>query len=320
MSIPIVRTISDLRKTVAEWRRQGLTVAVVPTMGALHEGHLSLVRAALGRADRVIVTLFVNPKQFNSQADLAGYPKTEQEDAAKLAPLGAHLLYAPHAAEMYPEGFATTVSVSGVSEGLCGAFRPGHFDGVATVVTKLFLQTGADLAFFGEKDFQQLHVVRRLVRDLDIPIEIVACPTVREADGLAMSSRNVRLSPEQRLAAPKLASVLFDAAERLSAGAPAEIVLAEARETLLAARYEQVEYLELRTDDDLSLYSGTNRPARLLAAAWLGGTRLIDNVKVLPQSATGAFSATTSAGQADDHPVFRDGSRQAGSGANRQPV
>jgi pantoate--beta-alanine ligase len=320
MSIPIVRTVSDLRKTVAEWRRQGLTVAVVPTMGALHEGHLSLVRAALGRADRVIVTLFVNPKQFNSQADLAAYPKTEQEDAAKLAPLGAHLLYAPHAAEMYPEGFATNVSVSGVSEGLCGAFRPGHFDGVATVVTKLFLQSGADLAFFGEKDFQQLHVVRRLVRDLDIPIEIVACPTVREADGLAMSSRNVRLSPEQRLAAPKLASILFDAAERLSAGAPAEIVLAEAREALLAACYDQVEYLELRTDDDLSAYSGANRPARLLAAAWLGSTRLIDNVKVLPQSAAGAFSATTGAVQADDHPVFREGPRQAGSGANGQPA
>lgn len=193
MSIPIIRTLADLRKTVAVWRHDGLRVAVVPTMGALHEGHLSLVRAALERADRVIVTLFVNPKQFNSPADLAAYPRTEHEDAAKLAPLGAHMLYAPDGAEMYPDGFATTVSVSGVSEGLCGAYRPGHFDGVATVVAKLFLQTGADLAFFGEKDFQQLHVVRRMARDLDIPIEIVACPTVREEDGLAMSSRNVRL-------------------------------------------------------------------------------------------------------------------------------
>ncbi|RWI62520.1 pantoate--beta-alanine ligase, partial [Mesorhizobium sp.] len=193
MSIPIIRTVADLRKTVAVWRQEGLRVAVVPTMGALHEGHLSLVRAALDRADRVIVTLFVNPKQFNSPDDLAAYPRTEHEDAAKLAPLGAHVLYAPHASEMYPDGFATTVSVSGVSDGLCGAFRAGHFDGVATVVAKLFLQTGADLAFFGEKDFQQLHVVRRMARDLDIPIEIVACPTVREEDGLAMSSRNVRL-------------------------------------------------------------------------------------------------------------------------------
>ncbi|SJM30175.1 pantothenate synthetase (fragment) [Mesorhizobium delmotii] len=208
MSIPIVRTVAELRKAVAEWRKQDLKVAVVPTMGALHEGHLSLVRAALDRADRVIVTLFVNPKQFNSAADLAAYPRTEHEDAAKLAPLGAHMLYAPFASEMYPEGFATTVSVAGVSEGLCGAYRPGHFDGVATVVAKLFLQTGADLAFFGEKDFQQLHVVRRIARDLDIPIEIVACPTVREEDSLAMSSRNVRLSASERQVAPRLAAIL----------------------------------------------------------------------------------------------------------------
>ena len=197
---------------VGQWRREGASVAVVPTMGALHEGHLSLVRTALEKADRVIVTLFVNPKQFNSAADLAAYPRTEKEDAAKLAPLGAHLLYAPDVAEIYPDGFATTISVDGVSDGMCGAFRPGHFDGVATVVAKLFLQTRADLAFFGEKDFQQLQVVRRMVRDLDIPITIVACPTVREADGLALSSRNVRLTPAERQAAPKLASVLFDAA------------------------------------------------------------------------------------------------------------
>ena len=164
-------------------------------MGALHEGHLSLVEAALSRCDRVIVTLFVNPKQFNSAEDLAAYPRTENDDAAKLAPTGAHLLYVPNPDEIYPEGFATTVSVSGVGEGLCGAGRPGHFDGVATVVAKLFLQTGAEIAFFGEKDFQQLHVVRRMAKDLDIPIEVVGCPTVREADGLALSSRNVRLSP-----------------------------------------------------------------------------------------------------------------------------
>ena len=190
-------------------------------MGALHEGHLSLVRSALAKADRVIVTLFVNPKQFNSAADLTAYPRTEREDAAKLAPVGAHLLYAPDAEEMYPSGFATTVSVAGVSEGLCGNFRPGHFDGVATVVAKLFLQTGADLAFFGEKDFQQLHVVRRMARDLDIPIEIVSCPTVREDDGLAMSSRNARMTREERIIAPRLANILFKAARRLSVGGPA---------------------------------------------------------------------------------------------------
>ncbi|RWA57987.1 pantoate--beta-alanine ligase [Mesorhizobium sp.] len=293
MSIPIARTVAELRTAVAAWRQNGHKVAVVPTMGALHEGHLSLVRAALAKADRVIVTLFVNPKQFNSAADLAAYPRTEHGDAAKLAPLGTHLLYAPNAADMYPEGFATTISVSGVSDGLCGAFRPGHFDGVATVVAKLFLQTRADFGFFGEKDFQQLHVVRRLVRDLDIPIEIIACPTVREADSLAMSSRNVRLSAEQRLAAPELPQVLSTSAERLSAGAPAELVLAEARQAILTAGFDEVEYLELRADLDLSSLCAADRPARLIVAAWLGGTRLIDNVSVLPRQRKGELLAAT---------------------------
>lgn len=282
MSVPILRTVAELRTTTALWRREGLRSAVVPTMGALHEGHLSLVRAALARADRVIVTLFVNPKQFNNAADLAAYPRTEQEDSEKLAPLGAHMLYVPDAGEMYPEGFATTVSVSGVSEGLCGASRPGHFDGVATVVTKLFLQTGADLAVFGEKDFQQLHVVRRLARDLDIPIEIVACPTVREADGLALSSRNVRLEAAERRIAPQLAKVLSETAEQLAKGASVSSTLAKAESALRAAGFRDVEYLELRADDDLSPLPTVNRPARLLAAAWLGETRLIDNVEVLP--------------------------------------
>lgn len=164
MSTAIVRIVSELRSIIAAWRREGLRIAVVPTMGALHEGHLSLVQTALTKADRVIVTLFVNPRQFNNAADLAAYPRTEHDDAAKLASVGAHILYAPNAADIYPPGFATTVSVGGVSEGLCGTFRPGHFDGVATVVTKLLLQSEADLAFFGEKDFQQLHVVRQQSR------------------------------------------------------------------------------------------------------------------------------------------------------------
>ncbi|PWJ86299.1 pantothenate synthetase [Pseudaminobacter salicylatoxidans] len=284
MSIPIVRTLAELRATVAEWRREGARVAVVPTMGALHEGHLSLVRAALVQADRVIVTLFVNPKQFNSAADLAAYPRTEHEDAAKLAPLGAHMLYAPDADQVYPEGFATNISVSGVSEGLCGAFRPGHFDGVATVVAKLFLQIGADLAFFGEKDFQQLHVVRRMARDLDIPIGIVGCPTVREQDGLALSSRNVRLSQAQRAVAPRLADILFDAAARLAAGAAVAATLDAAQAAILAAGYAEVEYLTLRAEDDLSPLDRADRPARLLAAAWLGEVRLIDNVPVRPET------------------------------------
>ena len=247
MNVPIVRTVAALRATVSDWRREGAKVAVVPTMGALHEGHLSLVRFALAKADRVIVTLFVNPKQFNSAVDLTAYPRTEREDAAKLAPVGAHLLYAPDAGEMYPSGYATTVSVTGVSEGLCGNFRPGHFDGVATVVAKLFLQTQADLAFFGEKDLQQLHVVRRMARDLDIPIEVVSCPTVREDDGLAMSSRNARMLREERMIAPRLANILFKAARRLSVGGPAGPVIAEAKAAIVAAGFREVEYLELRS-------------------------------------------------------------------------
>lgn len=280
MSIPIIRNAAALRSKVAGWRGDGLRIGVVPTMGALHEGHLSLVRAALEKTDRVIVTLFVNPKQFNSAADLAAYPRTENEDAAKLAPLGAHVLYCPDGGEMYPPGFATTVSVSGVSEGLCGAHRPGHFDGVATVVTKLLLQTAADFAFFGEKDFQQLHVVRRLAADLDIPVEIVGCPTVREDDGLALSSRNVRLSGAERSVAPALARVLFDAARRIAKGEEVAETLAEARRAIAAAGYREVEYLELRGEDDLAPMAIHDRPARLLAAAWLGETRLIDNVQI----------------------------------------
>lgn len=280
MSVPIARQLSVLRATVAGWRRQGLSIGVVPTMGALHDGHLSLVRAGLERADRVIVTLFVNPKQFNSPADLAAYPRTEQSDAAKLAPAGAHLLYAPDAPEIYPDGFATTVSVTGVADVLEGAFRPGHFDGVATVVAKLFLQTAADFAFFGEKDFQQLQVVRRMARDLDIPIEIVACETVREPDGLAMSSRNVRLSPRERAIAPRLAAILVDAARQISAGAAAAAVLQQARTALLDAGFRDIEYLDLRSVATFERLDAGSEPARLLVAAWLGGVRLIDNVAV----------------------------------------
>ncbi len=282
MSVPIVRTLAELRSVVAGWRKDKARVAVVPTMGALHEGHLSLVRAALAQADRVIVTLFVNPKQFNSAADLAAYPRTEEEDAAKLGPLGAHLLYVPDAPEIYPSGFATTVSVTGVSEGLCGAKRPGHFDGVATVVAKLFLQTGADIAFFGEKDFQQLHVVRRMASDLDLPIEVVGCPTVREPDGLALSSRNGRLTASERSIAPKLVAILNEAARNLSAGAPAGPMLEAASRSILAAGFREVEYVELRSEADLSALERGGRPARLLVAAWLGQTRLSDDVVVQP--------------------------------------
>lgn len=283
MTVPIVRSVAELRSITAAWRAQGAKIAVVPTMGALHEGHLSLVRAAMKLADRVVVTLFVNPRQFGDMADLAAYPRTEAQDAARLAPLGVHLLYAPGESAMYPAGFATTVSVSGVSEGLCGAWRPGHFDGVATVVAKLFLQTGADIAVFGEKDFQQLHVIRRMARDLDIPVRIVGCAIAREADGLALSSRNVRLSSQERAIAPRLAAIMTDAARRLAfaPAAASESILEEARAAIVAAGFREVEYLELRAEDDLEPLRNLDRPARLLAAAWLGQTRLIDNVEVV---------------------------------------
>ena len=282
MSVSITRNLAGLRATVAGWRHQGASIAIVPTMGALHEGHLSLVRAALDRSDRVIVTLFVNPRQFEDAADLAAYARTEKDDAAKLGPLGVHMLYAPGVEEIYPQGFATTISVGGVSEGLCGAFRPGHFDAVATVVAKLFLQTGAELAFFGEKDFQQLHVVTRMARDLDIAIEIVACPTIREPDGLALSSRNARLSPGERAIAPKLARVLTLAARQLTASARVDDTLEQAKAALVREGFDSVDYLELRAQDDLALLDTMHigRPARLLAAAWLGQTRLIDNIRV----------------------------------------
>ena len=285
MSPSLVRALPELRSTIAGWRRAGATVGVVPTMGALHEGHLSLVRAARARADRVIVTLFVNPKQFNSAQDLALYPRTEREDAAKLAGTGADVLYVPEAETIYPAGFATTVSVGGPSQGLDGEARPGHFDGVATVVTKLLLQTDADLAFFGEKDFQQLQVVRRLVRDLDIDVEIVGCPTVREPDGLALSSRNLRLSPTARETAPRLFEVLHDTAARITAGAPVAPALEACRATLTAAGFAPIDYVELRATGDLALLNAMPvGPARLLAAAWLGGVRLIDNVEVAGSS------------------------------------
>ena len=292
MSVEIVRTVAGIRARVAAWRAEGARVAVIPTMGALHDGHLSLVREGLARADRAIVTLFVNPRQFNSAADLAAYPRTEQDDARKLAVFGDGLvLFAPDGDEMYPPGFATGVTVSGVSEGLCGAGRPGHFDGVATVVSKLLLIAGADVALFGEKDFQQLQVVRRMATDLNLPTEIVGCPTVREEDGLALSSRNVRLSAEDRLRSAALPRTLLAAARRLEAGAPPAETLAEAEDAILAAGFARVEYLELRAEAGLAPLAVPDRPARLLAAAWMGEVRLIDNVPVAPARAQAGLAA-----------------------------
>lgn len=276
----VVRSVAELRAVTGGWRQAGDSVAVVPTMGALHDGHLSLVAQARDACDRVIVTLFVNPTQFDRPEDLAKYPRTEDRDRAVLEPAGVDLLFMPGVDEVYPPGFATTVSVSGLTSGMCGDFRPGHFDGMATIVAKLFLMTGADRAFFGEKDWQQLQIVRRLAADLNIPIEVTGCPTVREADGLAMSSRNARLSPPDRAAAPALYAALTRAAQRLRGGEDPAPVLEAAREEILAGGFARVEYLDLRHPQTLTPLDRLDGPARLLAAAWLGPVRLIDNVAV----------------------------------------
>nr|WP_152828278.1 pantoate--beta-alanine ligase [Fertoeibacter niger] len=275
-----MRSLADLRTVVRSWRAGGQTIGVVPTMGALHAGHLSLARAAKSGCDRVIVTIFVNPKQFNNPGDLAKYPRTEAADAALLATVAVDVIFAPPPDEVYPPGFASTVSVSGVSAPLEGAHRPGHFDGVATVVAKLFGMTEADRAYFGEKDWQQLQVVRRLVRDLNIPIEIMGCETVREADGLAMSSRNVRLSSVARAQAPALHAAMQCAAEALRGGVPVAAALQGAVVEVLAAGFSAVDYIELRSAALLEPLERLDQPARLLAAAELDGVRLIDNIGV----------------------------------------
>jgi pantoate--beta-alanine ligase len=280
MSPKIIRTLAELRSMVRDWKSAGESVGVVPTMGALHAGHLSLVKAASQQCDRVIVTLFINPKQFDNPADYEKYPRTENEDARKLNSFKADVLYVPDGDQMYPDGFATTVSVAGLSQGLCGAHRVGHFDGMATVVTKLFTQTQADKAFFGEKDFQQLQVVTRLALDLDLPIEVVGCPTIREEDGLAMSSRNLLLSDRARTRAPELNRALEDIAEGLLAGGNFETLKVKAFAQLERAGFGDVEYLDLRAADNLELLTKPERPSRLLAAVWLAGVRLIDNIAV----------------------------------------
>ncbi len=277
---PVARRVVDLRDQVKAWRNAGLKVALVPTMGALHEGHLTLVRAALEYADKVVVSIFVNPTQFGPTEDFDAYPRTLDADRTALAGAGASLVYAPTVGEMYPDGFATAITVSGVSEGLCGDLRPGHFSGVATVVTKFLVQTMPDFAAFGEKDYQQLQVIRRLVRDLDIPVTIIGVPTVREADGLARSSRNAYLSAEGRAIAPALYRTLQDTAKAIQAGAGVDAALEAGKRAILAAGFASVDYLELRAADGLAPLSELDRPARMLVAAYLGKTRLIDNIAV----------------------------------------
>jgi pantoate--beta-alanine ligase len=281
--LDIVRTIVDLRNHIAGWRRSGVRVGLVPTMGALHGGHLALVRAAQVECERAVATIFVNPKQFAPNEDLDAYPRREEADLEMLRLAGITLVFMPGTAEVYPPGFATTVRVAGLTDCLCGAHRPGHFDGVATVVTKLLLQSLPDTAYFGEKDYQQLLVVRRLARDLDIPVRIEGVPTVREADGLALSSRNAYLSPEERRAAPGLARVLQRIAAALLAEPTAVAYEIASGITDLKRAGFAVEYLEIRETDTLAPVTATiTGPARVFAAVHLGRTRLIDNLQIAP--------------------------------------
>jgi pantoate--beta-alanine ligase len=280
-ALPTVRTVVDLRSAIASWRRSGETVALVPTMGALHAGHLSLLELAHARCQRIVVSLFINPTQFGPKEDYAAYPRDEAADAAKLAAAGVDLLYAPAVSEMYPEGFATQVTVRRLTEHLCGPYRPGHFEGVATVVTKLLLQSLPDVAVFGEKDWQQLQVIRRLARDLDIPVAIAGAPTVREADGLAMSSRNAYLSPSERAIAASLNRWLRELAQAVARGEPCRAAEEHALRVLLENGFTSVDYVTVADAETLQPIERIGkRPARAFAAAWLRRTRLIDNVAI----------------------------------------
>ena len=279
----IIHRLDELRKARAALKRG--KVALVPTMGALHEGHLTLVREARNHAEHVAVSIFVNPRQFGASEDLDAYPRQLERDCALLEPEGVELIWAPTPDQMYPQGYATNVSVSGVSEGLCGASRPGHFDGVATVVCKLFNQVEPDVALFGEKDWQQLAVIRRMARDLDLtrphPDAILAVPTVREADGLALSSRNAYLSPEDRTRAAVLPAAMKKAIAEISVGKPVAEALKRLNAALLIGGFASVDYAELRDAESFAvLAERPTAPARLLVAARIGGTRLIDNMAI----------------------------------------
>lgn len=279
--VATVRSIADLRRVVGSWRAAGDTIGLVPTMGALHEGHLALARRSQADNRRCIVTLFVNPTQFGPNEDLAAYPRTEEADRDRLAALGVDLLFAPDVTEMYRADAATTVSVARLTDHLCGPFRPGHFAGVATIVTKLLMQSLPDAAYFGEKDFQQLQVIRRLVVDLDVPVRIVGVPTVRSGDGLALSSRNAYLSPAERKMALALPQLLRAIAESL-ARSPGQVAaqLAWGREQLQAAGFRKIDYVEVCDAESLQPVAEVTGPARVFGAAWMGRTRLIDNMPI----------------------------------------
>lgn len=285
-SVPaLVTTVAGLRQVVSDWRQAGDRVALVPTMGALHAGHLSLVELARRHCTRVVTSIFVNPTQFGPQEDFSRYPRPLQDDIAALSRAHCDLVFNPGLEQMYPDGpdgGLCSVRVRGLSDDLEGRFRPGHFDGVATVVTKLLLQCLPDIALFGEKDYQQLLVVRRMVRDLAIPTEILPGPTIRDENGLALSSRNQYLSAGNYQIAIQLNIILRRLAEQLQTGAPVDTALAAAERELLAAGFEAVDYLSLRDAETLQLMSVLDRPARLLATVRLNGVRLLDNLAVLP--------------------------------------
>ena len=279
--LPIVRRVADLRASTRDLRLRQKSIGLVPTMGALHDGHIALVHRAKAENDFVIATIFVNPTQFGPNEDLKAYPRDESGDAAKLAGAGCDQLFAPDVAEMYPEGFATSVAVAGLTDNLCGVSRPHHFGGVATIVTKLLLQAQASRAYFGEKDFQQLQVIRRLARDLDIPVAIVGVPTIREADGLALSSRNRYLAADDRAMAAALPRILRETAAELAAGHAAASILDAAKRRLADAGITRLDYLELCGEENLQPLHAAIPGSRLFVAAHIGRTRLIDNWPVL---------------------------------------
>ena len=279
-TLVVARDVESLHRRVKAWRRDNLSVALVPTMGALHKGHITLMERAKKMADRVVATIFVNPKQFGSREDFAAYPRQENTDFEMLNAAGVHLLFAPDVTAMYPPGFATTVEVTGISDVLDGLARPGHFNGVATVVSKLLLQTLPDIALFGEKDYQQLAVIRRLVADLNIPVDIIGVPTVRDADGLAMSSRNAYLTPEERAIAPALYAAITSAAQAIAGGADIAKTLSDAQAVLVRKGFGKIDYVEARHAETLAPLTSKDEPGRILAAAHLGRARLIDNVGI----------------------------------------